>query len=315
VTEFERIDRFLEAFRRAGGRTQSSDVTLGPGDDAAILESSGRLAITTDAVVEHVHFQLDWCTPRQLGHKALAVNLSDLAAMGARPVAFTCAIATPRSLDDVTSDELAAGMGALAARHGAVLAGGNFTKASELSITITAIGRCEHGPLRRDGAKAGDALVLVGETGLAALQLQLVSQGKMAVSEAYALHEPRPRVEAGRILARVAHAAIDVSDGLVQDAGHVARASKVQLELEVDALAPTPEFQRLLALDHSLDDVKFRLAGGEDYGLLAAVPNDRLKDALEIPEARVVGRVRQGSGVHVVGLAREVEVAGHDHFR
>jgi thiamine-monophosphate kinase len=143
--EFERIDIFLRAFQAAGGALSGPGVLLGPGDDAAVLAGGAPLAVTTDALMENVHFRRDWSSWEQVGHKALAVNLSDLAAMGARPLAFTCAVGLPATFGVADLEALARGMGALASRSGAILVGGNFTAAGEISITITAFGTTRHG--------------------------------------------------------------------------------------------------------------------------------------------------------------------------
>ena len=311
MEEFRFIDHFLGAFREAGGQTSGGEVLLGPGDDAALLSLTAPLAITTDALVEGVHFRRDWATWRQVGHKALAVNLSDLAAMGARPVAFLCALAIPRDMDETALLELARGMAPLAARHGARLCGGNVTRASELSITITALGVTKHNTLRRDRARPGDAVLLVGPLGEAGAELHHLLKGSVLPPGPSALHEPIPRCEAGLLAARHTACAIDLSDGLVQDLGHVAEASGVGLTLDFAALPRSPRFELLTQGMSEVDRARFLLAGGEDYALVVC-GDASLAGMLS---ARVIGRVDTGHGVTVVGAPAGTSLAGWNHLR
>jgi thiamine-monophosphate kinase len=309
--EFERIDGFLRAFREAGGVSSGPEVPLGPGDDAALVSVSGPLAVTTDAVIEDVHFRRAWATPGQIGHKALAVNLSDLAAMGARPVAFTCALGLPGDVDDAFLHELARGMGRVASRHGAVLAGGNFSRARELSVTITALGR--GGGLRRDGARVGDRLFVAGTLGEAAAELAGLVAGRLPARGAGTLHEPVPQVEAGLVAARLARCGIDVSDGLAQDAGHVAAASGVRVLIDFARVPRSARFEALTAGMDAATRAGFVVAGGEDYALVVAA---EAFAAGPLGEAGFVeiGWIERGSGVEVRGLPPGTRLAGHDHF-
>lgn len=313
--EFERIDLFLQAFQAAGGRVEGGVVQLGPGDDAAIFSSPKRLVVTTDALVENVHFRLDWATPEQIGHKALAVNLSDLAAMGARAETFTCALALPPGVGNEQLAGLARGMGALAAKTGAVLAGGNFTRASELSLTITAMGSLEGEALRRDTARPGDQVLLVGDVGVAAAELRRLLQGDALPEGRSALHEPQPLLDAGVRAAKLCRCGIDVSDGLAQDLEHLAKTSGVKLEIDVARLPRSARFEALTADCNEREKLRLLLAGGEDYALVVIGAGEAIEALQREPGGQVIGRVSAGRGVELLGLPEEVSLAGHDHFR
>ncbi len=308
--EFARIERFLRAFQRAGGSVRGRGVRLGPGDDAAIVEGRHPVAVTTDALVEGVHFRRDWATFEQVGHKSLAVNLSDLAAMGARPAWFTCALALPPSATDEQLEAVARGMAPLATRHGAVLVGGNFTRASEWSVTITAMGELPGEPLRRDTARPGDAVMVVGTLGVAAGELAWLREGRPLPAGPSALHEPLPLCAEGVRAAELLRCGIDVSDGLVQDLGHVAAASGVRIVLDFVSI---PRSARLGALAAGRDEATcagWLLAGGEDYALVLCGP----REAAAALGATIVGRVETGAGVAVAGAPPGAGLAGHDHF-
>lgn len=314
-TEFERISLFLKAYQQAGGSLEGNSVFLGPGDDAAIFSSDKRLVVTTDAVVENVHFRRDWATPEQIGHKALAVNLSDIAAMGGTAETFTCALALPAHFSDEELMGIASGMGALAKRSGAVLSGGNFTKASELSLTVTAIGSLHGNALRRNAAQPGDVILLVGDLGVAAAELDSLLKGQPIPDGVSALHEPNPLLEVGEQASHLVRCGIDVSDGLSQDLGHVAKASDVRLVVDPHRI---PRSKRFLALTPTMSEAQkltLLLAGGEDYALvLIGAP-----DAIDVLRARqagaIIGQVENGEGVDFKGLPEGVRLFGHDHFR
>lgn len=314
--EFGRIALFLKAFQAAGGALTSDRVPLGPGDDAAIVAPQRPLAITTDALVEDVHFRRRWATWEQIGHKALAVNLSDLAAMGATPTAFTCAFLLPDDVDDAALAGLGRGMAALAKQHGVVLAGGNFSRARDLSITITALGETGERTLRRDGAKPGDQVVLIGQLGVAAAELRQLEIGLALPPGPSAALTPNPLIEAGRYCARFMRAGIDISDGLFQDLGHVAEASGVAIRLDYAAIPRSGRFHALADDSPPADRAHLLLAGGEDYALV--VTGDTAEAERLVREsdwgATIIGRVEIGSGVAVEGLPEGTDLAGHDHF-
>jgi thiamine-monophosphate kinase len=296
-SEFELIARFVQAFAGARG-----EVVLGPGDDAALLRPrrGEELAMTVDALVEGVHFTRAF-TPAEIGHKALAVNLSDLAAMGARPVAFLCALALPVSQRSRLRG-IAQGMAALARQSGCVLAGGNFTRARELSLTITAIGAAPRGrALRRTGARPGDLLVVSGELGGAAAALRRPRDRGLRARQRL----PIPRLELGLAARGLASAAIDVSDGLLQDLSHLLDASGVGAALHPEAIP--------VAMGATVEEA---LSGGEDYELLLAISERALPRLLGrarrlgIP-LTLIGEVTRAPGLR--GLSVKPP-PGHDHF-
>ncbi|HEY0882227.1 MAG TPA: thiamine-phosphate kinase, partial [Archangium sp.] len=204
----------------------------GPGDDCAVLPRQGPSCVTTDAIVDGVHFTRKTFSFEDIGHKALAVNLSDLAAMGATPRWFTVALGLP---DDVSAKDLAKlgrGMSALARTHGVELIGGNVTESRQLSLTLTLSGELEGAAMLRSGARPGDALYVSGPLGEASAGLV-----HHAISEAQ--RRPTPHVAFGQFARRFASACIDVSDGLAQDLGHVCKASGVGANVWRDALPLT----------------------------------------------------------------------------
>ncbi|XXF77391.1 thiamine-phosphate kinase [Myxococcaceae bacterium GXIMD 01537] len=262
--EFTLIDHFLAQFPRAR-------VPVGPGDDCAVLAPSrGALCVTTDAIVEDVHFTRAHFSPEDIGHKALAVNLSDLAAMGATPRWFLCALALPRAFPEKHLLGIARGMSALARAHRIALVGGNFSSARELSITLTAAGELPPGTpaLTRSGARPGDLLYVSGTLGDARLGLEHLRAGRRRSAPILRQRRPTPRVRLGRLALRHASAALDISDGLAQDLGHLCQSSRVGAHLELGQLPLTRAVREALGAEGAL-------AGGEDYELLLTVPPGR----------------------------------------
>ena len=263
--EFELIARHFTRAAPAGGA-----VVLGVGDDCALLQPTPghQLAISSDMLVEGRHF-FAGAEPEALGHKALAVNLSDLAAMGARPLGFTLALALPAA-DEAWLAPFARGLFALADAHACPLVGGDTTR-GPLTLSLTVFGEVLPGrALRRAGARAGDELWISGRTGEARLALALRRGEPWARGELAAVQDrmdrPTPRVALGQALAATdgVHAALDVSDGLLADLGHVLKASGVGAEIDIAALPVAPALQ-------ALDETSRRdcqLAGGDDYELL-----------------------------------------------
>lgn len=269
MNEFDLIDAFVSEFPRLPS-------PAGPGDDAAVLPPSRRSGVvTTDALVEGVHFTRRTFSWADVGHKALAVNLSDVAAMGAEPTWMTVALGLP---DDVGARELrsvARGMAALARVHRVGLVGGNVTRAAQLSLTLTVAGALPGRPLLRDGGRAGDRLYLSGPVGDAAAGLEVLqdgARGRARSSLVAAQRRPAPHLAFARVARRFARAGIDVSDGLAQDLEHVCHASGVGAALDASAL-PVSDAARAWAGDRAL---ALALRGGEDYVLLVAVPPRRV---------------------------------------
>lgn len=283
------MDEFALICRHFAGLTPQGDgVVLGVGDDAAVLRpaSGCELVVTSDTLIAGRHFPAE-TGAGDIGWKSLAVNLSDLAAMGARPRWFTLALTLPDA-DDTWLAGFAAGLRTLADAHGVALVGGDTTR-GPLSITITALGEVPAGQvLRRDGARPGDAICVTGTLGDAALALQ---QGSAADATLRArLDRPTPRIDAGLSLRGLAHAALDLSDGLFGDLRHILDASRVGAVLEVDALPMSSAFRAGAA---AASRRALQLAGGDDYELCVCLPADAVDRAaarLDVPLTRV-GRI------------------------
>jgi thiamine-monophosphate kinase len=314
--EFELIARY---FTRPVARA-----ALGVGDDCALLAVAPgmSLAVSSDMLVEGRHF-VSTVAPERLGHKALAVNLSDLAACGARPLAFTLSLALPAA-DEAFLAPFAQGLLALAERHDCELVGGDTTR-GPLTIAITVFGEIASGAaLLRSGARPGDDLYVSGTLGDARLALEVL-RGRTAVpGEAFArirraMEEPEPRVALGRALVGIASSAIDVSDGLAGDLGHVLRRSGVAAVVEVDALPRSADLAAQAdALQHEC-----LLAGGDDYELVFTAPverRDAVAGAARAASTAVtrIGRIEPGAGLAFVDAAgRDVKgpSTSFDHFR
>jgi thiamine-monophosphate kinase len=311
--EFQLIERFTRPFLAGRG------VRVGIGDDAAVLRPppGHDLVLTVDAVVEGVHFDRAF-SPEEVGWKALAVNLSDLAAMGARPLWALVALATPPAADLRWLERVGRGMARCARRHRTSVVGGNVTAAAEVSLTLTVAGVVRRGrALLRSGARAGDLLVVSGTLGDAALGLRPGAARALRRRQ----RRPVPRLALGQGAVGIARAAIDVSDGLLQDLGHLCDASGKGARVDLDRLPLSRGYRA--ATTGRTDPHEEALSGGEDYELLLAVPPARLA-ALEQAARRartpvtVIGEIEAQAGIRVVkgggGLYRPIR-AGHDHLR
>lgn len=299
-------------------------IVLGVGDDCALLAPAPgqQLAVSTDTLVEGRHF-VSTVPPERLGHKALAVNLSDLAACGARPLAFTLALSMPR-VDEAFLAGLARGMRLLAQRAGIALVGGDTT-AGPLALTVTVFGEVPPGAaLLRSGACPGDTVWVSGTLGDARLALEAfrgtISLGMGAFEAARrAMEQPEPRVELGLALRGVATSAIDISDGLLGDLGHILERSRVGAQLRLEALPRSPH----LASQPEPLRRSCLLAGGDDYELLFTAPAQAEAAVLDagaragVP-VTAVGRIVAASGLHVLdGQGAPVpldNLGGFDHF-
>jgi thiamine-monophosphate kinase len=308
--EFELLAKLRERLPPAGSR-----VVLGSGDDAAITVAGGATATSVDAIVDGVHFRRDQAALAQIGHKALATALSDLAAMGAEAGEAYVVLGAPPDLGEDGCLELVDGLLALAAQTGTTLAGGDVTRAPALTLAVTVVGHAPSADLlvRRGGALPGDLLTLTGRLGGAAAGLALLEDPGLAsalpVEIAQRLRrrqlEPQPRLAAGRALARHgARAMIDISDGLGADAGHLATAGGVLLRIDADAL-PLAEGVSALAAAAGRDPLELAASGGEDYELLAAIPAERFDAAAAAVEEldgttlTRIGVVHAGKGVEI----------------
>ena len=318
LSEFDLIKQYFQ--RAVPGRA-----TLGIGDDCALLTPAPGMvtAISSDMLVEGRHF-FAGAEPFQLGHKCLAVNLSDLAAMGALPVGFTLALALPAA-DPAWLAGFSAGLFALADAYNCELVGGDTTK-GPLTICITVFGQLLPGQaLRRGAAQAGDDVWISGTLGDARLALAAY-RGEVALAAdvlalaAPRMHAPTPRVELGTSLATagLAHAAIDISDGLVGDLRHILAASGVGATLDVDALPPGPA----LVTQPTELRRRFTLAGGDDYELCFTAPASAraailaLADSVTTPVTRV-GVIEATPGLRLTdasGAALDLQLASFDHF-
>lgn len=314
--EFELIDRY---FKRPARR-----VSLGVGDDCALLapRPGHELAVSTDLLIEGRHF-LSTVAPERLGHKALAVNLSDLAACGAQPLAFTLSLAMPR-VDEGFLEGFSRGLLALADVHGCDLVGGD-TSAGPLAISITVFGEVPVGQaLLRSGARPGDELYVSGRLGDARLALEIF-RGSVATEGAVfervraAMERPEPRIGLGLALRGLATAAIDVSDGLVGDLHHLLRRSHVGATLRLEAL---PCSDDVAALAPGLR-AQCLLQGGDDYELLFTAPAGR---GAEVEAAgrsagvavSCIGSLDARPGLYLLGadgVPKLADLASFDHFR
>jgi thiamine-monophosphate kinase len=302
--------------RITAGRERSPGTLLGPGDDAAVLAAAdGRVVVTTDVLVEGVHFRLDWSTPRQVGRKAVAANLADVAAMGAVPTALVVGLAVPGRTPISTVDGLAAGMWAEAGQAGAGIVGGDVVSSEQLVVSVTALGDLQgRAPVTRSGARPGDVLALCGRLGWSAAGLAVLRRGlqfplapsPLAVVAAHRVPEP-PYGAGPQAASAGATAMIDVSDGLLADAGHVAEASGVGIDVDSAAVAVASQLVEV-ASALGADARHWVLTGGEDHALLASFPA-----GVALPAGWTeVGVVSEGRGVTVDGS--EVLPGGWQHF-
>ncbi|HEY2389392.1 MAG TPA: thiamine-phosphate kinase [Candidatus Binatia bacterium] len=302
----------------------SAGVHIGPGDDAAVLAPRrDPLLLTTDAMVEGVHFRRPWLSPHALGRRAFEVSASDVAAMGGTVVGALLAVAAPPKLPARDLRAIVAGVRDGARAAGGALVGGNLASADVLSLTVTVLGVSPAKPVTRAGGRAGDQLFVTGTLGGAALGVRTLSRrgGRGSAAATRWWREPRARLRAGAVLARrrLATAMIDVSDGLLIDAERLCAASGVAGRIDADRL-PLPAALRRVAPAQAR---ALALGGGEDYELLFAVPPARVavlraaRAALGCPLTHV-GELRAGRGVAVTVGGRTVQAPGrhgHEHFR
>ncbi len=318
--EFELIRRF---FQREQAETAATDVILGIGDDAALLQlpAGQQLAVSVDTLVAGVHFPLAG-DAEAIAERALRVNLSDLAAMGAEPKWFTLALTLP----DVSEDWLRAfsrGLFRAAAAFDCTLVGGDTT-AGPLSITIQVMGAVTpHLALRRDGASPGDYILVTHYLGDGAAALAVLEQ-RLTLSDEHQhylrerFYQPQPRLPEARLIRGLASAALDISDGLVADLGHICRASDLAAIIYVEDLPLSPA---LLALDDLAQARRWALSGGDDYELCFTVGAEQMSDIARLIaegklRATVIGKMVAGNGVYceLEGEPFTLDHTGYQHF-
>ncbi len=294
---------------------QGSDVVLGPGDDAAVVRvQGGEVVASLDMSVQGRHFRLDWSTAADIGHKAAAQNLSDINAMGGRPTALLVGLGAPPDLDTAWALEFADGLAEEASMLGASVVGGDLTRADAITIAVTVLGVCEHGVVRRSGAHPGDVVALAGRQGWADAGYAVLARGFRSPRVVVDAHRrPAPPYSAGPEAASLgATAMIDVSDGLLQDVGHLATASGVAIDIE-SARFEVAEPLQAVGAALGVDPRRFVLTGGDDYCLVAAFP----PHVTLPPTWRPIGRAlrREAAGTVTVDGADYADSAGHQHFR
>ena len=330
LSEFELIAAIRERLALAGAPRVVPGLIIGSGDDAAASDRAGATVVSVDALVEGVHFRMPPFEPRDVGHKALAVALSDLAAMAAEPREAYVQLGVPEDLPDEGVLEVADGVGALAGACGIAVAGGDVSRAAPLFLAVTVVGEAASADslVRRAGARAGDLVAVTGELGGAAAALltlerpELVRALDPVVAERLRRRQldPQPRLEAALALQRTgARAMIDLSDGLGADAAHLAAASSVAVRIELEAL-PLQDGVREVAAAAGLDPVDLAAAGGEDYELLVALPPEREEQARAAVERlglelTVIGAADAGAGAELRSAEGVRPPAGFDQMR
>jgi thiamine-monophosphate kinase len=308
VGEFGLIDALAELFE------QGEQVLVGPGDDAAVLRvKTGHVVVSTDLMVEGRHFRRDWASASDVGHRAAAQNLSDINAMGGRATSLTIGLAAPADLPAAWALDFARGFAEECALVGASVVGGDIARADQLVIAVTVIGACTQAPVLRSGAEPGDVVAIFGRQGWAAGGLAVLGRGfrsPRVLVEAY--RRPEPPYDAGKLAAEAgATAMIDVSDGLLADAGHIASDSGVAVDVHRGAFT-IPEPLQAVGAALGADPLQFILGGGDDHALLATFPPSA------VPEGwSVIGEVLEagedGPVVTVDGAAYEGQT-GWTHF-
>lgn len=294
---------------------QSHEVVLGPGDDGAVLTNDGSTVVSTDVLVEGVHFRRDWSGPADVGRKAIAVNVADIEAMGARPQGVVVGFSAPGDTEVRWVLDLAGGLRAECATAGVNLLGGDTTRGREVVLSVTALGTLDgRAPVRRGGARPGDELAYVGRLGWAAAGLLVLGRGFRSPRAVVDLQRV-PQVPYGQGVVAAdagATAMVDVSDGLLADLGHVARASGVVIDVRTDALEIGAPLQTVGAAT-GVDPQLLVLTGGEDHALAATFPPGQAPEGWTT--IGVVGAPEDdGPGVLVDG-APFTGVPGFDHFR
>ena len=293
---------------------QGPGTIVGIGDDAAVLAApDSRVVASVDLLVEGRHFRRDWSGPVDIGGKAAAQSMADIAAMGAVPTALLVGLAAPSDLPVIWAEGLATGLAQESARAGASVAGGDLSGAATITLSVTALGDLAGAaPVTRAGARPGDLVAVAGRLGLSAGGLALLQAGLPGPASLLAAYRwPQPPYNAGPEAARLgATSMIDISDGLGQDLGHVAAASGVLIDIESARLGPDQALRAAADALGGLDPLDWVLAGGEDHSLAATFP-----PGTDLPERWVViGQVTEGRGVRLDSRPSG-RLSGWNHFR
>ena len=321
--EFALIERIRRATPSGPG------VLLGIGDDAAWVKSrTGSVLITSDLLIQDVHFKLQWTSLFALGHKALAVNLSDIAAMGGTPAYSILALGIPAHFKSSQVSEFYRGIKSLCTKTGVVLVGGDTNIANSFIISVCVMGHAVYTPVRRSGAQIGNDIYVTGTLGDSSLGLKLLQSGRLHLNRGFAAYlvsrhcKPTPRVVVGETLARqrLATAMIDISDGLLQDLGHICKASGLGAEIWRDKLPLSPAYRALTGKDGTIH----ALNGGEDYELLFCARRRhrtrlaKLSKQAKVPITRIGRCLAAKEAIRVIddsGKAVAIPSKGYDHFR
>jgi len=317
IGEFGLIDRLNRLL------PTSPAVVQGIGDDCAIVRIFDKLmAVSTDMSIQDVHFRLEYTSADHIGWKAAASSLSDLAAMGATPMFALVSLSCPPEMEVHFIENLYHGISGVLSKYGVIIIGGDTTGGDKLILDVIVIGAIRGNRfLRRSGALDGDVLAVTGTPGIAAAGLHALNHGHDAPHLAARHFQPHPRVPEGHWLCLndAINSAIDVSDGLFQDAGHLSRASGLGVDIQTSALKPDGELEEYCAV-HDLDPIRFMLTGGEDYELLFSITRDQHEETLDAfhqefrTPVHVIGEFTDAwEGVRING--EEASMDGFTHFK
>jgi thiamine-monophosphate kinase len=301
------VERLRELFQTSFAQ----GVEVGIGDDAAVVSASNnKLVATLDIAIEDVHFKTLWSSPFQIGAKLTTANLADLFSMGATPKYLLVGAAISEVSNSEVITELAQGIRSVADKFEVSVIGGDLSKSEKMSLSITALGEIARDPITRSGASAGDLIYLSALPGLSAAGLAILERGLDRPKYVVQAHL-NPKLVAPIKLMEVASAMSDISDGLVSDARNIARASKVDLNFDTNALEASPDFKDLgeLATELGVDVYDWILSGGEDHFFIATVPEKYADKNLGIQ----VGKVVAGSGLITIDGV-QTQRAGYQHF-
>lgn len=308
--------------RWLSGQPAGKRLLKGIGDDCATLPGTpGPLLLTTDAFVENVHFRRAWTTPAQAGWKAMAANVSDIAAAGGTPLAAVISLELPAGLELSWLKGFYSGLLKSARRYRLALAGGNISRGPRFSAHITLTGAAPKRRIGRAGARPGHILAVTGQLGESRTGLLCLKRGIRSGDARRSIRRhllPNPNLAAGRLLAQAASALIDISDGLIREARLLAQASNVRLSIDPGKLPVSPTVRRM-ASALGLNPIPLALASGEEYELLACLPRRAYPEAVRKLARRsirltMIGEAKRGKGVYVSGRPTPIP-AGFDHFR